>query len=97
MSRSPVAGVTVPPCKDLTGTGGSGAELIFPAGYCRHWCVLARRYKHIRVSAVVSFLLPLSRTSDRDFKELCNFIVIAQLGLQDAAPVLISFRLPSLQ
>lgn len=77
--------------------GGSGAELIFPTGYCRHWCVLARRYKHIGVSAVVSFLLPLSRPSNGDVKELCNCMVIAQLGLQDAAPVLISFQLPSLQ
>lgn len=55
---------------------------LFPAGYCTHCCALARR--GIRVSVVVSFLLPLSRPSNRDFKEPCNSMVIAQDSLQDA-------------
>lgn len=50
----------------------------------------------IRVSAAASFLLPLSRPSNRDFKELCNSMGRAQLGLQGAAWVLISTQLHSL-
>lgn len=94
LSHSPVAGVTVPPCTHRP-EQGSGAEVIFPTGYCRHWCDLARRCMYIIVSAVVSFLLPLSRPSNRDFKELCN--CRAQLGLQGTACVLIPFQLPSPQ
>lgn len=88
ISCSPVVGVTVSPCTYQTGSG--------LCCYCTHCCALPRR--DIRGSLVVSFLLPLSRPSNRGikFNRDIKFVLIAQHNLQDAACA-ISFQLSSLQ